>query len=191
MVHEGNITEDDIAYYEARARSRPAMLIAGAIIAHRTSALRSHALIEAYEPRVLDMLQRRSDAVHAHGVKIVGQIVHLGRELIGGESEYAPAAPSAIRSPRDLYPPHELTAREIATLVNAFGETAANLKASGHDGVEIHGAHGYLVAQFLSPATNQRSDAYGGTPEKRMRFLLEVSRLCARAAARISCSDCA
>ena len=80
-----------------------------------------------------------------------------GARLIGGESEYAPAAPSPIRSPRDPYPPHELTTREIATLVNAFGATAANLEASGHDGVEIHGAHGYLVAQFLSPATNQRS----------------------------------
>lgn len=174
MVYDGNLTEDDIAYYERRARSRPAMLIAGAIIVHRTSALRSHGLVEAYEPRVLEMLQRRCDAVHAHGVKMLGQIVHLGRETIGGETEYAPAAPSPIRSPRDPWPPHELSTREIAMLVNAFGETAANLKASGHDGVEIHGAHGYLVAQFLSPATNQRSDAYGGTPEKRLRFLLEV-----------------
>jgi 2,4-dienoyl-CoA reductase (NADPH2) len=174
MVRDGNITDDDIAYYEARARSKPAMIVAGAIIVHRTSSLRSHALIEAYDTRVLEALQRRADAIHAHGVKLVGQIVHLGRELIGGESDYAPSAPSPIRSSRDPYPPHELTRTEIATLVAAFGETAANLKLSGHDGVEIHGAHGYLVAQFLSPATNQRSDAYGGTPEKRLRFLLEV-----------------
>ena len=184
MVHEGNITPDDIAYYEARARSRPALIVAGAIIVHRSSALRSHALVEAYEPRVLAMLQRRADAIHAHGVKLVGQIVHLGRETLGGETEYAPAAPSPIRSPRDPYPPHELSTSEIATLVDAFGATAANLEASGHDGVEIHGAHGYLVAQFLSPATNQRTDAYGGTPEKRMRFLLEVTE-----AIRTRCRD--
>lgn len=174
MVHDGNITDEDIAYYEARARSKPAMIVAGAIIVHRSSSLRSHALVEAYEPRVLEMLQRRADVIHAHGVKLVGQIVHLGREMIGGETECAPSAPSPIRSPRDPFPPHELTTQEIKTLVNAFGETAANLKLSGHDGVEIHGAHGYLVAQFLSPATNQRSDAYGGTPEKRLRFLLEI-----------------
>jgi len=174
MVHNGNITDDDIAYYEVRARSKPAMIIGGAIIVHRSSALRSHALVEAYEPRVLEMLQRRADAIHAHGVKVIGQIVHLGREMIGGETEYAPSAPSPIRSPRDPFPPHELTTSEIKILVDAFGETAANLKLSGHDGVEIHGAHGYLVAQFLSPATNQRSDAYGGTPEKRLRFLLEI-----------------
>jgi len=174
MVHDGNITDDDIAYYEARARSKPAMIITGAIITHRSSSLKSHALVEAYEPRVLDMLHKRSDAIHAHGVKLLGQIVHLGREMLGGETEFPPAAPSPIRSPRDPFPPHELTQREIATLVQSFGDTAANLERSGHDGVEIHGAHGYLVAQFLSPATNQRTDAYGGTSEKRLRFLTEV-----------------
>jgi len=174
MVHNGNLTEDDIAYYEARARSKPGLIIAGAIIVDKTSSLKSHALIEAYDPQVLEMLQRRSDAIHAHGVKLVGQIIHLGREMIGGESEFPPSAPSPIRSPRDPFPPHELSVSEIVRLVHAFGETAINLKRSGHDGVEIHGAHGYLVAQFLSPATNRRNDAYGGTPEKRMRFLLEV-----------------
>ncbi len=174
MVRDGNITVDDIAYYEARARSRPGLIVAGAIIVDKTSSLKSHALVEAYEPRVLEMLQRRSDAIHAHGVKLVGQIIHLGREMIGGESEFPPSAPSPIRSPRDPFPPHELSRSEIARLVQAFGATALNLKRSGHDGVEIHGAHGYLVAQFLSPATNRRNDAYGGTPEKRMRFLLEV-----------------
>jgi 2,4-dienoyl-CoA reductase (NADPH2) len=174
MVRDGNITDDDIAYYEARARSKPGMIITGAIITHRSSALKSHALVEAYEPRVLEMLQKRSDAIHAHGVTLLGQIVHLGRETLGGETEFPPAGPSPIRSPRDPFPPHELTQREIVTLVKSFGDTAANLKLSGHDGIEIHGAHGYLVAQFLSPATNQRTDGYGGTPEKRLRFLLEV-----------------
>jgi len=174
MVRDGAITDDDIAYYEARARSGPALIIGGAIIAHPTSSLRLRALVEGYDPRVMEGLKRRSDAIHAHGVKTIGQIVHLGRELIGGESNYAPSAPSPIRSPRDPYPPHELDEREIVTLVQAFGHTAKNLELSNHDGVEIHAAHGYLVGQFLSPATNQRSDAYGGTPEKRLRFLREV-----------------
>jgi 2,4-dienoyl-CoA reductase (NADPH2) len=174
MVRDGAITDDDIAYYETRARSHPAMIIGGAIIVHPTSALRLRSLVEGYDTRVLEGLQRRSDAIHAHGVKLVGQIVHLGRELIGGESSHVAAAPSAIRSARDPYPPHVLDETEIATLVRAFGETAVNLQNSGHDGVEIHAAHGYLVAQFLSPATNQRVDAYGGSEVKRMRFLREV-----------------
>jgi 2,4-dienoyl-CoA reductase (NADPH2) len=174
MVRDGNITAEDIAYFEARARSRPGMIVMGAIIVHPTSSLRGHHLVEAYHREGFEMLKRRADAVRAHGVKVVGQLVHLGREMIGGELNYAPSAPSPIRSPRDPFAPHELSRREITTLVQAFGESAANLKATGHDGAEIHGAHGYLVAQFLSPATNERTDAYGGTPEKRMRFLLEV-----------------
>jgi 2,4-dienoyl-CoA reductase (NADPH2) len=67
-----------------------------------------------------------------------------------------------------------LDEEEIATLVRAFADSAVNLQSSGHDGVEIHAAHGYLVAQFLSPATNHRIDLYGGSPEKRLRFLREV-----------------
>jgi 2,4-dienoyl-CoA reductase (NADPH2) len=174
MVRDGAITDDDIAYYVARARSGPALIIGGAIIVHPTSALRLRSLVEGYDPRVLEGLKRRADAIHAHGVKTIGQIVHLGREMIGAETSYAPCAPSALRTSRDPYPPHVLEENEIATLVQAFGQTAANLERSNHDGVEIHAAHGYLVAQFLSPATNHRSDAYGGTAAKRLRFLREV-----------------
>ena len=174
MVRDGGITAADIAYYEARARSGPGLMITGAAIVHPTSAVRTRKLVEPYNEAVLEGLKRRVDAVHAHGVRIVGQIVHLGREMIGSEFDSAPLAPSAIRSPRDPFPPHALRQHEIDDIVEAFGVCAANLKRTGHDGVEIHGAHGYLVAQFLSPATNQRSDGYGGTPEKRMRFLREV-----------------
>jgi 2,4-dienoyl-CoA reductase (NADPH2) len=174
MVRDGAITEDDIAYYEARARSGPAMIIGGAIVVHPTSALRLRSLVEGYNPAVIDGLRRRSDAIHAHGVKVIGQLVHLGRERIGAESDYAPSAPSPLRSPRDLFPPHELDKEEIEILVQAFVESALNLERSGHDGVEIHAAHGYLVAQFLSPATNQRADGYGGTPQRRLRFLREI-----------------
>lgn len=174
MVSNGGITDADIAYYEARARSGPGMMITGAAIVHPSSAVRTRKLVEPYNEAVLEGLKRRADVIHSHGVKVVGQIVHLGREMIGSEFDSAPVAPSAIRSPRDPFPPHALAQDEIDAIVDAFGVCAANLQRTGHDGVEIHGAHGYLVAQFLSPATNQRIDDYGGTPEKRMRFLREV-----------------
>lgn len=174
MVKDGAITEEDIAYYEARAKSGPAMMVTGAAIVHPTSAIRSRKLVEPYNEAVLEGLKRRVDVIHSHGVKVLGQIVHLGREMIGGEFDNAPWAPSALRSPRDPFPPHVLDDDEIASIVESFGVSAANLKRTGHDGVEIHGAHGYLVGQFLSPATNHRDDRYGGTPEKRLRFLREV-----------------
>lgn len=174
MVRDGGITDEDIAYYEARARSGPALIITGAAVVHPSSAIRSRKLVEPYNEAVLEGLQKRVDVIHAHGVKVVGQVLHLGREMIGGEFESAPLAPSVIRSPRDPYPPQALDEDEIAVIVEAFGVSAANLKRTGHDGVEIHGAHGYLVGQFLSPATNHRDDRYGGTPERRLRFLREV-----------------
>lgn len=174
MVRDGGITDEDIAYYEARARSGPAMMITGAAVVHPTSAVRTRKLVEPYNEAVLEGLKKRADVIHSHGVKVIGQILHLGREMIGSEFESAPLAPSAIRSPRDPFPPHVLDDDDIATIVEAFGLSAANLKRTGHDGVEIHGAHGYLVAQFLSPATNRRDDRYGGSPEKRLRFLREV-----------------
>ncbi|MDR2837898.1 MAG: FAD-dependent oxidoreductase [Azonexus sp.] len=174
MVRDGGVTDEDIAYYEERAKSGPAIIITGAAVVHPTSAIRSRKLVEPYNEAVLAGLQKRVDVIHRYGVKVVGQILHLGREMIGGEFETAPLAPSAIRSPRDPFPPHVLDQAQIAAIVEAFGVSAANLKRTGHDGVEIHGAHGYLVGQFLSPATNHRDDCYGGTPERRLRFLREV-----------------
>lgn len=186
MVRDGAISDEDIAYYEARARSGPGpgLMVTGAAITHPTSAIRSRKLVEPYNEAALEGLRRRVDAVHAHGVAIVGQIVHLGRELIGGEFDNAPLAPSPLRSPRDPFPPHELDASEIGEIVESFGLCAANLRRTGHDGVEIHGAHGYLVGQFLSPATNRRSDAWGGDEERRLRFLREII-----AAIRRHCGD--
>ncbi|MCL2346537.1 MAG: FAD-dependent oxidoreductase [Desulfobulbus sp.] len=174
MVRDGGVTDEDIAYYEERAKSGPAIIITGAAVVHPTSAIRSRKLVEPYNEAILAGLKKRVDVIHRHGVKVVGQILHLGREMIGGEFENAPLAPSAIRSPRDPFPPHVLDEAQIATIVEAFGISAANLKRTGHDGVEIHGAHGYLVGQFLSPATNHRNDRYGGDPERRLRFLREV-----------------
>lgn len=174
MVRNGAITDDDIAYYEARARSGLGLMITGAAIVHPSTATKQRTLVEPYNEHVLASLQKRVDAVHAHGVKIVGQLAHLGREMIGGDFENAPMAPSPLRSSRDPFPPHEMNASDIREIVEAFGYSAANLKRTGHDGVEIHGAHGYLVGQFLSPATNFRTDGYGGSPDHRLRFLREV-----------------
>ncbi len=174
MVRDGIITDQDIAHYEAIARTGPGLIITGATVVHPTSALRFRILLEAFNDDAMEMMQRRVDMVHRHGVKLFGQILHLGRETTGMDCDYPPAGPSVIRSPRDPYPPHQLDTSEIATLVEAFGRSALNLQRAGYDGIEIHGAHGYLVTQFLSPATNHRTDRYGGSPEKRLRFLIEV-----------------
>ena len=85
-----------------------------------------------------------------------------------------PVAPSALKEPAVPYVPRALTVEEIHGLVAAFGEAAARAKKCGFDCVEIHGAHGYLINQFMSTFSNKRTDEYGGTLENRMRFALEV-----------------
>lgn len=125
-----------------------------------------------------------TDAVHAAGGRIFLQLWHVGRisdpELLAGE---LPVAPSAVRPagrvrrlrPHRPYPiPRALETEEVRAIVANFGRGAANARAAGFDGVEIHAANGYLIDQFLQDSTNQRSDVYGGSVENRSRFLLEI-----------------
>lgn len=124
-------------------------------------------------------------AVHAAGGRIFLQLWHVGRishpSYLNGE---APVAPSAIQPkghvslvrPEAAYPtPRALDTEEIADVVEAYRQGAENAKAAGFDGVEIHGANGYLLDQFLQSSTNQRTDRYGGSLENRARLMLEVT----------------
>ena len=171
LVERGIPTHGDIEYFERLASGGVGLIIAGATVVHPTSALRSGKLVEGYLDAVVPAMAEKADAVHRHGARLVGQLCHLGREFLGGESDQPPMAPSPIKSVRDAYPPHELTLKEIDEIIEGWRVSTENLVKAGLDGVEIHAAHGYLPAQFLSPLTNQRSDAFGGSFENRMRFL--------------------
>ncbi|HLD68759.1 MAG TPA: alkene reductase [Pseudomonas sp.] len=124
-------------------------------------------------------------AVHAAGGRIVLQLWHVGRvsdpSFLDGEAPVAPSAIAAkghvslLRPLRDYPVPRALDTEEIADLVEAYRHGAENAKAAGFDGVEIHGANGYLLDQFLQSSTNQRSDRYGGSLENRARLMLEVT----------------
>lgn len=173
MVRDGVPTDDDIAYYAARSRGL-GLVITGATAATPDAAYRARILTEAWNPDAGDILQRRCDVVHAAGAKIVGQLCHLGRESTGMESEHAPKAPSAVRSPRDPWPPQEMDEAQILAFIDGFADAALMLQASGYDGVELHAAHGYLFAQFMSPATNRRRDDWGGSLENRVRLVTET-----------------
>ena len=128
--------------------------------------------------------RRVADAVHEAGGLIVMQIMHGGRishPQISGTGRTV--APSAIAAPGDIHVPagkvelpvpHALTTAEIADVVAGFVAAARNAIEAGLDGVEIHSANGYLVHQFLSPASNTRTDGYGGTPANRARLAVEV-----------------
>lgn len=135
--------------------------------------------------------RRVADAVHEAGGTIVMQLMHGGRishpEISGEDRVVGPsalAAPGQTRTPSgkaDLPVAHALTLDEIPQVVEQFVQAARNAIEAGFDGVEVHGANGYLVHEFLSPVSNVREDAYGGSPENRARFAIEVTRAVAAA----------
>ena len=175
LMLNGKVTEREVAFQEERARGGAGLIITGAAFVHPTTSFPVRIIVEAYDEAGIEMLRRRVDAVQRHGARIFGQIAHLGREQPGGLTEAIPLAPSPIPSPRDPGVPHEMSAADIRMIVDGFGTSAENFKAAGYDGIEIHGGHGYLVAQFMSPASNLRTDGYrGDTIEGRIRFLREL-----------------
>ena len=174
MATDGVPTHGDQEHFERLAAGGVGLIVGGATVVHPSTTLRSRKLIEAYIDEVVPALTEKAAAVHRHGAKTIGQLCHLGREFIGGESDSPPTAPSPLKTARDAYPPHELSVEEIADIVEGWRVSAANLARAGYDGAEIHAAHGYLPAQFMSELTNLRTDAYGGPFAARMRFLDEV-----------------
>jgi len=115
-------------------------------------------------------------AVHAAGGSIAIQLVHAGGQTVAENAGRQPVAPSSIKVDQFQEIPAELSKDDIRDLVVAFGAGARRAKAWGFDAVQLHGAHGFLINQFLSPLTNRRTDEYGGGIENRSRFLLEVYR---------------
>ena len=117
-------------------------------------------------------------AVHRHGVKIVTQLHHTGRQNlrsnIGGGLQ--PVAPSPVKSKIGGDEPRALEEQEIENIIQMYVDAARRTKDAGFDGVELHGAHGYLLTQFFSPYTNRRTDKWGGSLRNRARFPLEVVR---------------
>lgn len=143
-----------------------------------------------YTPEQIAAWRKVTDAVHARGGRIFVQLWHVGRvshvDLLGGQ---APVAPSAIRAETqtfvnnsfaDVSEPRALELDEIAGVVEDFRKAAANAIEAGFDGVEVHGANGYLLDQFLRASSNVRSDAYGGSIENRARLLIEVAGVVAK-----------
>ena len=142
-------------------------------------------------PAQIDGWRRIADAVHEAGGTIVMQLMHGGRVShpeISGEPRVV--GPSALAAPGQTHTPvgkvdmpvaHALTLDEIPMVVEQFVQAARNAIAAGLDGVEVHGANGYLVQEFLSPVSNVRDDQYGGSPENRARFAIEVTTAVAEA----------
>jgi 2,4-dienoyl-CoA reductase-like NADH-dependent reductase (Old Yellow Enzyme family) len=171
-----------VRLYDRLGRGGAGLLITGHVIVSRDGIGEpGNVLVE--DEKHLAALRRWSTAAQANGSKIWMQINHTGRQSprrITSE----PVAPSAVPLKGffgTFAPPRALTEAEIERLVARFAVTASVAKEAGFSGVQIHGAHGYLISEFLSPLTNLRDDAWGGAIEGRMRFLIEIVRAIRRA----------
>jgi len=123
----------------------------------------------------MDGLSRITEAGHREGGVVAAQIAHAGGrtrpELI---NDQIPMAPSAVEGFSFGDTPREMTVGEIEGAVYAFAQAARRVKQAGFDALQLHAAHNYLISQFLNPLINQRNDAYGGSPDRRLRFLLDI-----------------
>ena len=171
--HEHLATERTAAYLRERARGGAGMIVSESLAVHPSAGPNTF-FLKLWDDSAIEPLRAVTEAVRGEGAVFVAQLNHGGREHNPAITRRPLVAPSPIASPKGGEIPHELTSAEIAELVESFSAAAGRAMRAGFDGVEVHAGHGYLLQQFLSPWSNQRSDDYGGSLDNRMRMLLEV-----------------
>jgi len=171
---DGLMTERHAAYYEARARGGVGLIITGAQVVSPYSVPASPHMDRCIDDRQIPCYRWVTDAVHRHGTKIFAQLWHFGRQGSACTSMLPLQAASSAPCPLLGETPKEMEREDIERTVAEFAAAAVRCREGGFDGIELHGAHGYLFSSFLSPASNFRTDEYGGTLENRVRFALEV-----------------
>jgi 2,4-dienoyl-CoA reductase-like NADH-dependent reductase (Old Yellow Enzyme family)/thioredoxin reductase len=173
---DGSVTDRQIDYYEERAKGGVGLIIVEFSVVDSPIGKGAMRQIVIDDDRFIPALSKLAAAIKRHEAKAAIQIHHAGRQTFSQITGHQPVAPSPVPVLGGEQP-RELTLEEIAALIRRFGEAAERAKRAGFDGVEIHGAHGYLISQFLSPLSNHRQDAYGGSIENRARFLLDVIKV--------------
>ncbi len=173
MAVDYEVTDQIVNFYRERAQGGAGMICVGFATVDEFSG--SPLNIGVHRDSFLPGLTRLADTIKQNGARSAVQINHAGRYnpsfFMQGKS---PVAPSAIASRLTHEVPHEMSIAEIETTIEAFAQAARRVQSAGFDAVEVLSGTGYLISEFLSPLTNQRSDAYGGSLENRMRFGVEV-----------------
>ncbi|MCF1598071.1 NADH:flavin oxidoreductase [Streptomyces muensis] len=169
--------EDVLSYYARRAAAGVGLIVTEGTYVGHDSAGQSDRVPRFHGEEQLAGWAKVADAVHAAGGTIVPQLWHIGMVREQGQPPYAEApavGPSGLRIGADEATGKAMTQSDLDDVIDAFAQAAADAERIGFDGVEIHGAHGYLVDQFLWEGTNRRTDAYGGDPVARTKFAAEI-----------------
>ena len=171
---DGMITDRYIRYMEEKAKGGWGLIIT------EDYAVQEHGkgyfgIPGLWKDEQIEGSRKLTDTIHQYDSKIFCQMYHPGRQTTMQVTQNTiPVAPSATVDPLMMTPTRELSVEEIHQLVQDWGKAAGRVKEAGFDGLEIHCAHGYLMAEFLSPLVNKRVDEYGGCFENRIRLLDEV-----------------
>ncbi|MBB1095592.1 NADH-dependent flavin oxidoreductase [Limosilactobacillus agrestis] len=169
------VADQELAYYQARAHDISILITGCAHVSENGVGFTNE--IGIYDDRFIPGLTKEANVIKQGGVKAIMQLNHAGNkalpELIGAENVVGPSPVITDMIPNAVKP-HELTDKEIQEIIHDFGEATRRAIQAGFDGVEIHGAHGFLIQNFLSPHFNHRTDKWGGSEENRLRFAIEV-----------------
>jgi 2,4-dienoyl-CoA reductase-like NADH-dependent reductase (Old Yellow Enzyme family) len=168
----GSVTERLKAHYEARARGGVGLIIVEATYVDPVGQAFVNQL-GIYDDSLVPGLRELAAVIKRHGCVAAIQIHHGGRMARSDQSGMQPVAPSAIADPRGELP-RELSEAEIQATVKSFILAAVRAQEAGFGAIEVHGAHSYLVDGFISPASNKRTDKYGGSVANRARFMVEI-----------------
>lgn len=170
---DGKPTERLIKLYEELAEGEVGLIITGYTYVS-PEGQQLPGMMGLHQDENITPIQKMVERVHAKGGVIAVQLVHCGGQADRRTSGLNPIAPSAIEFPSYREIPEEMDKKDIKRVVEAFAKAAERAKKAGFDAVQLHGAHGYLINEFLSPLTNKRTDEYGGTLENRAKFLKEI-----------------
>ena len=171
---DGEVSERQIAYYQARARGGVGLIIVEAACVDAPVGRESFGQILIDHPRYLRGLIQLADSIKSCGTRAFIQLFHAGRQAHTIITGVQPVAPSAVACATVKDVPRELSYEGVQDIRNKFIAAAGYAYMAGFDGVELHAAHGYLINEFLSPDSNLRQDEYGGNPDNRARLLMEI-----------------
>ncbi|MFG1921776.1 FAD-dependent oxidoreductase [Cryptosporangium sp. NPDC048952] len=175
LVKGNTFSQEHIDYYVERAKGGTAVITMEAMAVHPTTQPYEGMRVHAFEETVVEPYKQMKAALAEHDTLVMAQLWHRGRQTHGVVSRLPVWAPSAVPCGLFREIPHEMTHADIDEIVEHYVRSARYAVEGGLDGVEIHGVtHGYLLGQFLSPATNHRRDEYGGSLENRMRIVLRI-----------------
>ena len=176
----GYITDNALAFYSSQAKGGMGMIIVECTATDNDLSRGEDNVMCLYENGQITGMARLASAIHDQGVKAVLQLCHIGHQLSLADKKESlgPSTMYEMQGGIRPFPIRGLTVKEIDQIIDDFAQAAWRAKMAGFDGIEIHGAIGHLINMFCSPQYNHRTDQYGGSPENRIRFMVEIIEAC-------------